>query len=315
MDLDALARWQYGVVTRSQALHELSPGAVRARLDGGHWRAVLPGVYRAHTGELDWRGRASAALLHCGEGAALSLNSAAYLLGLEPKPPQVLQVDIPHHLKHTKPVGVRLRRRRTLRVTERQRLPITEPAFTVIDLGDTALASREDAIAVAARAVQRDVTSVDALTSELAARKRHRHRRALELSLGVIDEGAESVLEVGFVTDVLRAHGLPAMRMSVPDTVGHHSIRRDFLEEACRVVVELDGRLGHEGNRSGDNRRDRGTAAQGGVTLRAEWVDVFFEACQLAVDIFGTLTARGYAGTLERCGPTCTALRLLAQAA
>lgn len=315
MDIDALARLQYGVVTRSQALQELSPGAVRARLTGGHWKAVLPGVYRAHTGELDWHGRASAALFHCGEGAALSLNSAAYLLGLEPKPPQVLQVDIPHRLKHTKPVGVRVRRRRTLRITERQRLTITEPAFTVIDLGDTALASREDAIAVAARAVQKGVTAVEELSAELAARRRHRHRRALQLSLGIIEEGAESVLEVGFVNDVLRAHRLPPMRMSVPDTVGRHSVRRDFVEEVHRVMVEVDGRLGHEGNRSGDNRRDRGTAAQGGVTLRAEWVDVFFEACQLAVDIFGTLRARGYAGTLGMCGPTCTALRLLAQSA
>ncbi len=200
MDLDALARQQYGVVTRPQALQDLSPGAVRARLEDGHWKAVLPGVYRTHTGELDWYGRASAALLHCSAGAALSLKSAAYLLGLEPKPPQVLQVDIPHHLKHTKPVGVRVRRRRTLRVTERQRLTITDPTFTVIDLGDTPLSSREDAIAVAARAVQRGVTSVEELTAELAARKRHRHRRALELSLGVIEEGAESVLEVGFVT-------------------------------------------------------------------------------------------------------------------
>lgn len=312
MNLEELARWQYGVITRPQALATLSPGAIRARLDDGHWRAVLPGVYRTHTGDLDWWGRASAALLHCGENAALSLKSAAYVLGLEAKPPQVLSVDIPHHLKHTRPVGVRVRRRRALRIVERQRVSITDPAFTVIDLGDTPLASREDAIAVAARAVQKGVSTVDALTTELALRARHRHRRALELSLGIVDDGAESVLEVGFVTDVLRAHGLPPMRMAVPDVVGAYSIRRDFLDEAHKVVVELDGRIGHEGNRGHDNRRDRGTAARGGVTLRAEWVDVFFEACQLALDIFGTLRARGYAGTLSACRPGCLAVRQLA---
>ena len=131
----------------------------------------------------------------------------------------------------------------------RRGLPVTPAAVTIIDLADLRTASREDAIAVAARAVQKRKVTVTELTTELNGRHRHRHRLALQLSLGIIADGAESVLEVEFVERVLRAHGLPPMRMAVPDVAAERSIRRDFVDEVYAVVVEVDGRLGHEGER------------------------------------------------------------------
>lgn len=314
MDLARLAQSQFGVVSRAQALERVSPDAVRWKLTHGVWQRVHPGVYAVHDQQLDWYARASAALLHCGAGAALSLESAAFLLGIEARQPPVLQVDTPMTTQRVRRPMLRVRRRRRLPTVRRRRLRVTAPAFTVVDLGDVPSATREDAIAVAARAVQRRKVTVEELAAELAMRRTHRHRHVLELSLGLVADGAESVLEVDFVTRVIRPHGLIEMRMAVPDHAAGLSIRRDFVDDVHRVVVEADGRVAHEGRRGADIRRDRATTARGAVTLRVDWVDVYDEACQLAADIFATQRGRGYAGALVACGPRCQAAAHLRRA-
>src|SRR5699024_5652813 len=108
---------------------------------------------------------------------------------------QLIQVDILVTARRQRRPATTVRRRRRLVTAYRRGLPVTAPAFTVIDLGDLPTASREDAIAVAARAVQQRAVRVGQLVTELDRRRTHRHRRALELSLGIVAEGAESVLE------------------------------------------------------------------------------------------------------------------------
>lgn len=307
MDLTRLAAAQLGVVSRAQAIDHLGAAAVRWRLDRGLWRRVHPGVYAVHDQPLGWLTRASAALLAYGDGAALSLESAAFVLGLTTRTPQLVHVDVPARAGPRRQLGTRVRRRRRLVTCQRRGMRVTAPAFTVIDLGDTPTASREDAIGVAARAVQRRTVTAGELMAELGHRRAHRHRRALELSLGIVAAGAESVLEVDFITRVLRAHQLPAMRTAVPEQIAGQSIRRDFVDDAHRIVVEVDGRLAHQERRAADIRRDRVSAARGIITLRAEWVDVYDEPCQLAADIVAAARSRGYRGGIRACGPDCRA--------
>lgn len=307
MDLTRLARSQYGVITRAQALADMSIDALRWRLKRRNWCRVYPGVYATHAEPLDWMARASAALLYCGPRSALAVESAAHLLDLDDWQPPLISIAIPAEIRRQTCAGFLVRRRRRLDTVVRKRLRVTSPAFTVLDVGDKPTAFRDDAIAIAARAVQRRKTTVDALRRELQQRRTHQHREAIELSLGIVADGAESVLEVEFATRVLRAHGLPTMRMAVPDRVGGFSIRRDFVDDAHGVVIEVDGRVAHEGRRSHDIRRDRRTAAQGRVTLRAEWVDVRYEPCALAAQVFATLRSRGYGGVMRSCAATCRA--------
>ncbi|MBP6995589.1 MAG: hypothetical protein KBB39_05535 [Phycicoccus sp.] len=314
MEIATLARRQHGVIARAQALVELTPEQVRWRLDSGAWVRVHPGVYRSAPVTLTWRGRAQAALLYYGPGAALGLESAAYLWGINDVEPAMVHVDLPHGSQHVRRPGIRLRRRRRLATVNRRGFLVAAAAHCVIDLGDAPAADRDDAIAVAARAVQRRVVTVDELAGELAARRTHRHRRALELALGVVAQGAESGLEVAFHLGVLRAHGLPPMEMAVPDTAGGGGIRRDFLDRDRGIVVETDGHLGHDNaQRRTDNRRDRATAARGGVTLRTDWVEVQFTPCAVAADVAGEQRARGWSGEARSCGPGC-ALPLARQA-
>ena len=71
------------------------------------------------------------------------------------------------------------------------------------------------------------------------------------------------------------------------------------------TVVELDGRLGHEGlGRFHDLRRDNAAAVMGEQTLRYGWFDVRGEQCQVAFQVGGVLSLRGWAGPVTRC-PRC----------
>ncbi len=306
MDLARTARSQHGVVSRAQALESLSDSAVRWRLGSGRWARVCPGVYQTHTGPLSWLTRASAALLHAGPGAALSHRAAAHLHGFLDTPPPVIAVGIPEARRARRVPGTRVVRRRRMVTTTRRGLVVTTPAMTVLDLAELPGVTRTEAVAWAADAVRARACSVDDLAVELGSRRAHPHRRTLELTLGIVSEGAQSGLEVDFVRSVLVAHALPPMRMQVPDTVDGGGIRRDFENEEYGVVVEVDGRLGHEGSGAQRDRvRDRRAARRGRVTLRAGWVDVEFEPCELALDIHGTLASRGYPHPLRWCGPRC----------
>lgn len=138
----------------------------------------------------------------------------------------------------------------------------------------------------------------------LAERSRHRHRAALELVLSDVASGAESALEIRYLNDVERAHGLPAGRRQEPaDRTGAAALRlRDVAYPDQRVVVELDGRLGHEqpADRLRDGRRDRDSAVDGWLTLRAFWADVTPSPCALATDVAAVLRG-GWLGRPHRC--------------
>src|SRR5690242_18521174 len=75
-----LARKQEGVITRIQLLAlGFTQSAIRYRLARGRLRQVYPGVYAVGQLRLTQKGEWIAAVLACGDGAALSHQSAAEL--------------------------------------------------------------------------------------------------------------------------------------------------------------------------------------------------------------------------------------------
>jgi len=310
MDLEALIHAQHGVCSLAQAVGAgLSEDGVRWRVASGRWTRLGRGVYRAQTGELDWLGRAHAALLRGGDGCALSLRAAEHLHGVAPTPPAVITLAVPAGRSVTRLPGTRFRRHVGLEVVRRRGLAVTSAEQTVLDLADQTGVEWREAVATAARWVQKRRTTAEALSCALAGRARHRHRRILTVALGVVADGAESVMEVSYVRRVERPHALPRASMQVRDGIR----RRDFEYEAWKVVVEVDGRLGHEGEHlAKDRRRDRQALGRGRVTLRAGWVDVDADPCSLAVDVHAALRARGFSGSIRACGPYCAARRVAA---
>jgi hypothetical protein len=116
--------------------------------------------------------------------------------------------------------------------------------------------------------VQRRLTTVKRLRQDLDARARHRHRALLnDLLADVGDAGAESPIELRYLRDVERAHGLP--KGSRQESRSGLPYMSDVDYEDFALIVELDGRTGHEGvGRFRDMDRDNRHALVDATTLR-----------------------------------------------
>ncbi|HYN65915.1 MAG TPA: type IV toxin-antitoxin system AbiEi family antitoxin domain-containing protein [Ornithinibacter sp.] len=310
MDLDALIRSQHGVCTAAQALEGgVTPDGLRWRVASRRWSRIGQGLYRAQTGELDWQGRAHAAVLRGRDGCALSLRAAEFLHGVAPTAPPVITVAVPVGRSVTRLAGTRFRSHVRLEVVRRKGLPVTSAEQTVLDLADVRGVQWREAVGTTARWVQKRRTTPEALADALGQRSRHQHRRILSVALDVEAQGAQSLMEVSYVRRVELPHGLPRASLQVRDG----TVRRDFEYPEWLVVLEVDGRLGHEGEfLASDRSRDRRAAGIGRVTLRAGWVDVEGAPCELAVDVHAALRARGYRGPIRACGQRCAVRRFAA---
>jgi predicted transcriptional regulator of viral defense system len=79
----AMAWRQHGIVTFDQlAAFGLRPSSITLRVRSGRLHRIHRGVYAVGHAALNQRGRWIAAVLACGDGAALSHSDAAALLGL-----------------------------------------------------------------------------------------------------------------------------------------------------------------------------------------------------------------------------------------
>ncbi len=299
--LRAQAAGQAGLVTRAQVLEAgLGVEGLRWALTSRRWVALHPGVYLTTPGRDDWEVRAVAALLFVGRPAALAGPSAALAWGLERREPKSVHVIVP--------AGRRASIRQGLEVTRSRRFDErtddlawphrTTVEHTVLDLGMRSPLDR--VLALAARACQQRLTDEPRLAVALAGRPDQTHRALLRECLTDVADGAESAAEVRYIRDVERAHGLPTALRQQHIGSGR---RCDNLYETEQVVLEVDGRIGHEGwgARVRDGIRDRGSARQGRVTVRVFWTDVAVTPCELAAEVGDLLRGRGWPGLLRPC--------------
>ena len=78
---------------------------------------------------------------------------------------------------------------------------------TVLDL--SACSTEGEVVGLITTAVQRRLTTPRRLSQAMDARSRQRHRRLIKVLLDDVSIGAESVLEVSYLRNVERPHGLP----------------------------------------------------------------------------------------------------------
>jgi hypothetical protein len=306
--LRVLADQQRDLLTRRQCLAAgMGAHAVEWRVSSGRWVAVQHGVYLTRPGRDDWVTRATAALLRCSSGdaaadAALRGRSAAFLWGILPLAPPLIEVVVPQRRQVRTGVGIRVRRSMRWHdlVDERAWPWRTTVAATVLDVGT--VGSAVDAVALAARAVQKELVSPAQLRRELRARGGHRHSGVLGLALADVAAGAQSGAEVLYLRDVERAHALPRSVAQSPSDLGRRRWH-DHEYTAYRLVVEVDGRLGHEqwSDRVRDGRRDRLLLGEDRTTTRVFWSDVAVTPCETAREIASILAARGWRGTPRPC--------------
>lgn len=312
----ALIELQHGVIARWQAGPcGLPPQVIDARLRQGRWQPLYRGSYAAFTGEPGRRAVLWAAVLRAGPEAVLSHWTAAHLDGLADRPgglvhvtvPAGQQVSVTTQERHRAAPGLRVYRSRRL---AESRHPSRTPPRTRIE--ETALdlvshsASLDEALSWLATACGRRLTTPESLRQAAAARGRLRWRQEVSAALDDIGQGTHSLLELRYVRDVERPHGLPAAQRQARRLANGRTAYLDNLYKAYRLGVELDGQASHPvAGRWSDIRRDNLSAVSGIVTLRYGWADVTTRPCSVAAEVAAALAARGWSGRPTPCGPRC----------
>lgn len=307
--LEARAAGQFGLVTRSQARAAgLSEKAIRWRVTSGRWLRIHPGVYQTQPGRQDWTVRAMAALLYVGGPAGLRGRSAGHAWGLLPEPSGPIEVLIPSARRGGAREGIVVVRSNAgiSRLHETAWPHRTSVPHTVLDLAAGQPLDR--AIGLMATACQKQLTSPAHLAQALVERPNQTHRRLLAEALDDIRGGLESVAEIRYVRDVEVAHGLPTAKRQAPMR-GRR--RCDNAYELVRVIVEVDGRLGHDGwrARQAEGRRDLQAAREGWLTVRTHWIEITERPCDLAAELDAVFRSRGWTGAVKPCRRRSCALR------
>ncbi|WP_157559636.1 hypothetical protein [Nocardioides sp. Soil777] len=317
VSLDAVADLlvvQDGVVSRAQLL---GAGLTKSRVDTLIRRrelvAVLPGAYVNHTGTPTWSQRAWAAVLYAGPAAALHLGSALHLAAdhrgvarPDPVGPVHVAVDWTRRVQ-TRP-GLRIHRVRGLAGMVRWN---ASPPRLRVELAalEVAHRARDDLAAISALAdvVGARRTTAEKLRTAAAARTRLRRRSLLLALVEDLDAGTQSVLEHGFLTRVVRPHGLlePSVRQA-PRTGARGREYRDVEYDDLGLAVELDG-VTHDTAtaRADDADRDLDDLASGRVVGRLRYRQVFGTPCRTAAQLAAVFRGRGWEGTASACGPAC----------
>jgi len=232
-----------------------------------------------------------AAVLACGRGApviaegtvldhwraALSHRSAAELWGLLPAGDGLIHVSIPSEARRGQRTGIRVHRRRALlaaAVTCHKGIPVTTPAWTVLDLRQAASA-KNPRCSVSPRDVRRAIRKAAVL--------------GLPLTEEIGGDRTRSDLEALFLRRC-RAYGLPEPEINV--RIG--SVLVDFLWRDHRLVAETDGYRYHRGRAAfeEDRGRDLKLRAMGYDVIRFSERQVADEPMELAAVLDAALGVR-----------------------
>lgn len=295
-----LADQQEGVLSREQILGSGVSSAVLDRLlRQGPWSPLARGLYWTRGGDPPWSALAWGGVLLGADRARLGPEASAHLWALR-QAPDVVDVLVPYARGCAVGGSWSFHRERPGARSPRAvgAPPRLTAADTVLDL--LAGATDGEVVTLVTRAVQQRLVSTKSLRSTLGERRLHPRRKLLLTLLADVAEGVESNLELAYLRDVERAHGLPRGRRN--RYRGNLRYRTDVGYDAYALLVELDGRLGHEGEgRFRDYRRDNAFALQELTTLRYGWFDVVELSCEVTNQVSTILRARGWSDLPTRC--------------
>ena len=308
-----LLDFQSGVVSRRQALdHGVSKGALSNRSKSGSWQRLYRGAYATFSGLPPREARLWAAVLRGGPGAVLSHETAAEIHGLIDKPSKVIHITVPASRNPTESgsiPGVVIHRSRNVHSQRLPpwQLPRTPVVETVLDL---VVASKtfDDAYSWLSRTTGRRLATAAAIKEALAARTRMRWRSWLVDALDDVADGVMFPLELRYVRDVERAHGLPEARRQARRELASGVRYLDNYYDQYRVCVELDGQSSHPPEQKWqDADRDNDNLFADGVqTVRFGLRDVTVRRCVQAARLAALLKRRGWDGAgLHSCGVGC----------
>lgn len=272
--IDTLGQRHWGAVEHGELL---SAGVTLAELECRLARRSLialdHGVYRVAGAVRTWQQSLAVACLAAGPHAAVSHRSAARLwgLGFTNATPEII---VPY-ARCPEPLRVRLHRSTDLvpsHVMTRERLKVTSPVRTLVDLGAVA---RFGAVADAVEsAIVRNLVTVATLRAMLDAVAR-RGRRGCGVLRAVLDQRplglvrSESVVE-SFFARLVSEFGVGGVVYQHEVHVDGRTRRLDFAVPDALVGIEIDSEEHHSSPaaRVRDRQRQNEMATAGYLLLR-----------------------------------------------
>lgn len=305
--LAQLARRQHGLITSAQAAAVgLSGGAQKRRVRNGRWTRVVPGVFSLAGTADNWRQRTLAAVLSAGQGAVASHTTAAALFGLSCCKFQGVEITVPlgrSHRSHLATVHETAFLNRG-DMTTIDRIPVTRPARTLVDLaGSASKAVLEEAVD---DALIRRLVTLDRLKARATALGGSGRKGTLllqeVLQCWTTGEMAEQVAEMRMVRRLLAGElPKPVLQYMVHDVKDRFVARLDAAYPEEKVGLEMNGFRWHGSPRrfALDPQRTRRLAALGWLILPCTPVDLAGDGRELAEQV---RAAREHVLSAKRCG-------------
>jgi very-short-patch-repair endonuclease len=274
------ARRQKGNVTRVQLLDAgVSARMIRRRMELGalHVYREFPGVYLVGHRAEPPLARECAAILYCAPRAMLSHRRATRVWGLPAADHEDIEVTVVGRRISSRP-GLKVHYIESIEPAELRRhrgLPITSPSLTLLDLAG--VVGEDDLARALNEARVQDLVNDGEIHDTLRA---HPNRRGAKW-LRALMSSEESAFKVESEAERLCLK-LMIKNGLKPDAAGAWigPYRVDFLYEAERLVVEVDGYRYHRTRERfvRDRRRRADLQARGYEVFVITWFDLVDEA-------------------------------------
>lgn len=291
-----IARRQHGLITLDQALAAgLTIDQVRRRHRSGEWSVARPGVYAISGAPPTWMQTVAAVALASQPHAWLSHETAGALWALPGVKDDAIHV-VTGLDRRVRLAGVRGHRSGALfdaDLTTLQRIPVTTPARSIVDL--SAQLTHRQLGSVVDDAVRRRVLSLEsfrrcvARLAEAPGRRTSVLQELLAERLPGYNPG-DSDLETR-VLRLLVAHGYPPPAQQHRVRLGGRTFRIDLAYPVLRLAIELDGWEFHSSRSAFDDDRTRAN-----LLVAHGWSVVRFTSRSSDEEILACIGAIGHLG-------------------
>jgi len=251
--LDAVLHCQQGVIRRDQALAAgIAEGTLESLVSRGRWQRVLPRVYSVGADIADPAVRTRAGWLWAGEDSVVLGHSAAWWLKLDDHPPDLVSIAVPGSRRLSGQQGysvVRFNIHPDDRV-ERDRIVVTSPARTCLDLARRGAADRLETALRTRMVTERELRrSLD----RGRGTRGQRHARAATLEVA---ESPWSHPERA-AHRLFKAAGLSGWTGNTAIPIQGGTVVPDIRFDKLKLIVEIDGRRHHSSPEAFDRDYDR----------------------------------------------------------
>ena len=291
-----IARRQHGLITLDQALAAgLTIDQVRYRHRSGEWSVARPGVYAVSGAPPNWTQTVAAVALASQPQAWLSHETAGTLWAMPGVKDDVIHIStgLDRRVRLAGVCGHRSGALFDADVTTTQRIPVTTPARSLVDLS-SGLTYRQLGAAVD-DAVRRRIMSLEsfrrcvARLAEAPGRRTSALQELLAERLPGYNPG-DSDLETR-VLRLLVAQGFPPPAQQHTVRIGGRTFRIDLAYPVLKLAIELDGWEFHNSRTAFDDDR-----ARANLLVAHGWTVVRFTSRSTDEEILGCLRAFGHLG-------------------